>query len=202
VQRRTLLSLSAASLIAPHLSYSHDVNHQGKAPTPADPTRVPVRIIDRPVIDQDGHQVSFGRDVVADKLVVIDFIYTSCGTLCPLQSSLLSDLQEHVGDRLGRDVTFISLSIDPTVDNPARLKSEAEKFDAKAGWHFLTGKPKDIEVILTGMQAYVETPEDHPGFFLIGSSAEDVWSKLDGLPSPDLLYERLNDADRARARRR
>ena len=183
-------------------AWSHDVNHQGRPPVPADPSRVPVRVIDRPVIDQDGVTRQFGREVIGDRLVVVDFIYTDCGTLCPLQSSILADLQQKLGSRLGRDVSFISLSVDPLTDGPDRLKAEAERYGARPGWHFLTGRPKDIEVILTGMQAWVQTPEDHPGFFLVGSATEGNWSKLDGLPSPDLLLQKLDDAGRARARAR
>jgi protein SCO1/2 len=180
----------------------HDVNHQGRPPVQVDASRVAVRVVDRPVVDQDGITRSFGKDVVGDHLVVMDFIYTDCGTLCPLQSAILADLQDKLGDRLGRDVAFVSISVDPVVDQPDRLHEEAVRFDAKPGWHFLTGQPKDIEVILTGLQAWVETPEDHPGFFLVGSADQNDWSKLDGLPSPDQLMQRINAATLSRARQR
>ncbi|MDP9096729.1 MAG: SCO family protein [Pseudomonadota bacterium] len=195
----TLRALCAILALSATAARAHDVNHQGRPPLSADPSRVPVRIIDRPVVDQDGATAQFSRDVIGDKLVVVDFIYTSCGTLCPLQSSILADLQDKLGSRLGRDVAFVSLSVDPKTDGPDKLKAEAERYAAKPGWRFVTGQPKDIEVILTGMQAWVETPEDHPGFFLVGSAAESTWSKLDGLPSPDLLLERLDQAAHARA---
>lgn len=200
MNRRHFVLLAAAAA-ASRRADAHDVNHQGRAPTPADPFRVPIRLIDRPVLDQDGTTRRFATDVVGDHLVVVDFIYTSCGTLCPLQSSILADLQDLVGRRLGRDVRFLSLSVDPTVDDPKRLKAEAERYGAKPGWLFLTGAPKDMEIITTGLQAYVETPEEHPGFFLVGSAAESSWSKLDGLPAPDLLGEKLDLARRARAAR-
>ena len=190
-----------ALLSAPAAVRAHDVNHQGRAPVRADPSRVPVRIIDRPVVDQDGTAAPLGT-LIGDKLVVVDFVYASCGTLCPLQSSILADLQDKLGDRVGRDVALLSISVDPTVDRPERLKVEADRFGAKPGWRFLTGQRKDIEVILTGMQAWVETPEDHPGFFLVGSASEPTWSKLEGLPSPELLEERLAQAASARGKRR
>ncbi len=201
---RILAAAVTASLAlgAHGLASAHDTNHQGRAPVLADPSQVPVRVIDRPVVDQDGTARAFGRDVVGDRLVVVDFIYTDCGTLCPLQSAIMADLQDKLGDRLGRDVTFISLSVDPAADRPERLKTEAERYGAKPGWHFLTGQPKDVEVILTGMQAWVERPEDHPGFFLVGSARQGTWTKLDGLPSPDQLLEAVNAAASARARLR
>lgn len=181
---------------------AHDVNHQGRPPVQPDSSRVPVRIIDRPVVDQDGNSVRFGQDLVGDKIVVVDFIYTSCGTLCPLQSSILADLQAKLGARLERDVALISLTVDPWIDSSEKLKTEAEQFGARPGWRFVTGAPKDIEVILTGLQAWVETPEDHPGFFLVGSAAQNTWSKLDGLPTPELLLERVDEAANARAHAR
>ena len=186
------------TLAAP--GWAHDVNHQGRAPVQADPSQIPVRVIDRPVLDQDGASHVFGRDVVSDRIVVIDFIYTSCATLCPMQSAILADLQDKVGDRLGRDVALISISIDPVTDKPARLKAEADRFGAKPGWRFLTGLPNDIEVILTGMQAWVETPEDHPGFFLVGSARESHWRKLGSLSSPDQLLAAVAEATHAHVR--
>ncbi len=171
---------------------AHDVNHQGTAPVQGDPSVVPVRVIDRKVVDQDGVTHSFAKDIVGDHIVVVDFIYTSCGTLCPLQSAILADLQDKLGDRLGRDVTFISLSVDPVTDDPEKLHAEAERYQAKPAWRFLTGQPKDIEVILTGLQAWVETPEDHPGFFLVGAGGQEKWTKLDGLPTPDQLMEKID----------
>lgn len=195
------ISVAVAALFALAAPASaHDVNHQGRAPMQADLSQVPVRVIDRPVLDQDGTAHAFGREVVSDRIVVIDFIYTSCTTLCPMQSAIMADLQDRVGDRLGHDITFISVSIDPVIDQPARLKAEAERFGAKPGWRFLTGRPKDIEVILTGMQAWVETPEDHPGFFLVGSARESNWRKLGSLPSPDQLLAAIDSATHTHAR--
>lgn len=186
-----LLALSVGEPVA-----AHDVNHQGRPPLPTDAAEIPVKIVDRPVVDQDGVRASFAKTSVGRHLVVVNFIYTSCSTLCPLQSAILASLQDRLGDRLGRDVALLSITIDPAVDVPSRLHEQAERFGAKPGWRFLTGKPKDIEVILTGLQAWVETPEDHPGFFLVGSAEQRNWSKLDALASPDQLMQKIDDAGR------
>src|ERR1700732_3340952 len=94
MNRATLAWLAAIiALLGFGAAAGHDVNHQGRPPVQADASRLPVRVVDRPVVDQDGITRSFGKDVVGDHLVVMDFIYTSCGTLCPLQSAILADLQ-------------------------------------------------------------------------------------------------------------
>ncbi len=172
----------------------HDVNHQGRPPVRADASEVPIKVIDRPVVDQNGISRSFLHDVVGDRVVVADFIYTSCGTLCPLQSAILADLQDRLGGRLGRDVVLLSISVDPVNDQVPRLHEQAVLFGAKPGWLFLTGTPKDVEAILTGMQAWVETPEDHPGFFLVGNKAQAEWRKLDGMPTPAELLRQIDAA--------
>ena len=186
-----------AALSGTGAAMGHDVNHQGRPPIAADPSRVPIVIVDRPVIDQDGvpHALT---ELIGRHVVVVNFIYTSCGTLCPLQSAVLADLQDQLGSRLSRDVELLSISVDPVVDQVPRLHEQSVQFGARPGWAFLTGKPKDVEVILTGMQAWVETPEDHPGFFLVGAADQKHWYKLDGLPSPEALLDKIDAIARLR----
>lgn len=103
-----------------------------------------------PVIDQYGHNLKFYDDVLKDKIVVIDFIYTTCQDLCPLTTARMAQLYDKlgkVGVKVGRDVTFISMTVDPERDTPERMKAFADAFDAGPGWLFLTGKLQDIRAI-------------------------------------------------------
>lgn len=90
--------------------------------------------------DQDGRQVRFFDDLIKDKVVVINFIFTSCSDSCPLETARLRQVQKLLGDRVGQDIFFYSISIDPLSDTPEVLKAYAQRFKVGPGWKFLTGE--------------------------------------------------------------
>src|ERR1051325_3094644 len=96
------------------------------------------------LITQDGKKVRFYDDLVKGKVVAINLIYTTCKYSCPLETARLVQLQKLMGDRMGKDVFFYSISIDPEHDTPEVLKEYAEMYNAGPGWLFLTGKKEDI----------------------------------------------------------
>src|SRR5258708_5456056 len=100
-----------------------------------------------PLTTQDGKVVRFYDDLIKGKIVAIDLIYTTCQYACPLETARLVQVQKLLGDRMGRDVFFYSITIDPDHDTPAVLKDYAEKFGAGPGWLFLTGTQADIDLI-------------------------------------------------------
>src|SRR3982751_6295679 len=87
---------------------------------------------------QDGRQVSFYRDLVKGKVVAIDFVFTTCHSICPRRVRTFSQVQDLVGNRLAKDVFLISVSVDPDNDTPSRLKSWAAGFGARPGWTLVT----------------------------------------------------------------
>ena len=100
-----------------------------------------------PVVTQDGKTLRFYDDLLKGKIVVINFIYTSCQDICPIATARLAQVEEKLGEQMGRDFFFISMTVDPERDTPARLKEYADAFGAGPGWFFLTGKPEDIRAI-------------------------------------------------------
>jgi protein SCO1 len=100
-----------------------------------------------PVIDQNGRTLNFYDDVIKGKIVVISFIYTSCQDLCPLTTAKMAQLEDKLDGAVGRDLFFVSMSVDPENDTPERMKAFADAFDAGPGWLFLTGKVADIRAI-------------------------------------------------------
>src|SRR5437588_1670822 len=96
---------------------------------------------------QDGTKVHFYDDVLKGKSVVIDLIYTHCVDACPLETARLVQVQKMLGDRVGKDIFFYSISIDPSHDTPKVLKAYAEKYHVGQGWTFLNGKKADNEMI-------------------------------------------------------
>src|SRR6476469_3451728 len=80
--------------------------------------------------DQDGNKLKFYDDLLKDKIVAIELFYTHCLDTCPLETARLAQVQKVLGDRVGKDIFFYSLSIDPTRDTPEALKAYAQKYNA------------------------------------------------------------------------
>src|SRR5262249_48296207 len=100
-----------------------------------------------PLRTQDGTTVRFYDDLLKGKAVAINLIYTSCKDECPLETARLVQVQRLLGDHVGKDLSFYSISIDPTHDTPEVLKAYAAKFGVGPGWLFLTGEADDIKLI-------------------------------------------------------
>jgi protein SCO1/2 len=130
---------------------------------------------------QDGTKVHFYDDLIKGKIVVIDLIYTQCVDACPLETARLVQVQKMLGDRVGKDIFFYSISIDPTHDTPAVLKSYAEKFHVGPGWAFLTGKKEDIDLVSKKLGLYSEPdPNDRDGHMpavILGNEPTGQWMR-------------------------
>lgn len=101
-----------------------------------------------PLITHHGEKVRFYDDLIRDKIVLINFMLVECTEgLCPTVTANLRKVQDLLGERMGRDIFFYSISLQPKKDTPSILKEYAENFDIKPGWLFLTGKPADIETL-------------------------------------------------------
>ena len=101
-----------------------------------------------PLITHTGEKVRFYDDLIRDKTVLVSFFLVECTDgLCPTATANLRKVQDLLGERMGRDIFFYSISLKPKHDTPRILKEYAENFDIKPGWKFLTGKPADIDRI-------------------------------------------------------
>lgn len=135
------------------------------------------------VTDQDGISHRFYSDLVKGKTVAINFVFTSCKTSCPAAAALFAGVQHRLQQTVGREVTLLSISVDPTVDRPQQLQAYAAKFGAGSGWKFLTGVPYEIKRLLKGLGADVADKADHSPVILIGNEATGEWTRLYGLAS-------------------
>jgi len=174
-------------------------HHKAMLNKPVEPAKsTEVDLLDRTLVDQDGRQVRFVSDVIADKIVVMDFIYTSCTTVCPVLSALFGQVQAQLGDHLGEDVILVSVSVDPTRDTPQRLKAYAARHQAQPGWIWLTGPKTTMDDVLDGLGAYSPDFENHPSMVLVGDGRSGAWSRFFGFPSPDRIMEQVNTLQVAR----
>jgi cytochrome oxidase Cu insertion factor (SCO1/SenC/PrrC family) len=138
-------------------------------------------IPDVDVLDQNGNQLHFYSDLIKGKTVVINFIFTNCTTICPPLAATFARVQKEMGDKVGRDVHFISISVDPLTDTPERLKAWGAKFKAGPGWTFVTGDKQEIGRLLSALGASVARREDHSPAVLIGNDLKGVWTRTYGL---------------------
>jgi protein SCO1 len=145
----------------------------------------------------EGKTVHFYDDLIKGKTVAIDLIYTTCQYACPLETARMVQVQRVLGDRVGRDIFFYSITIDPEHDTPAVLKEYAEKYHVGPGWLFLTGKPSDIELISRKLGLYTEkdaaNPDGHTPTLLVGNQATGQWMRNSALDNPKFLARTIGD---------
>lgn len=177
----------------------HGVDRAAGEPAQAERVgSVKVRVLDLELLNQEGESVKFKSDVIGDKLIVMNFIYTTCTTACPILSLTFTRLQGLLGARLGAEVALVSVTVDPKTDTPARLKEFAWRHRAKPGWSFLTGDKSHITKVLSGLGVSVPRIDDHPVMILVGDGRLGVWTRHYGFPSPEQLLARLDELQLAR----
>jgi protein SCO1 len=130
-----------------------------------------------PVVTQDGKTFRFYDDLIKGKSVVISFIFTACRDFCPITTARLAQVEEKLGDAVGRDVFFISITVDPENDTPEKLKAYAEAFHAGPGWFFLTGKPADIRAINGKLGEKMRRLSEHRNEIVLGNDATGRWGR-------------------------
>lgn len=141
------------------------------------------------LIRDDGKHISLPKEMNDGRPVMLNFIFTSCGSVCPLMSQIFSQVQHRLG-RDARGLHLMSISIDPEQDTPARLREYADRFDAGPGWHHYTGT---VAASLTAQRAFDVYRGDkmsHSAVTLLRSAPGQPWRRIDGFVNPDrLLYE-------------
>jgi protein SCO1/2 len=136
-------------------------------------------------------------DLIKGKTVAIELIYTQCQFVCPLETARLAQVQALLGDRMGRDIFFYSISIDPAHDTPDALKSFARKYHAGPGWTFLTGKSSDIELLSKKLGLYAAPDPDnkdgHMPALLIGNESTGEWIRGSALDNPRMTATMISN---------
>ena len=166
---------------------------EGSVPSPS--AQFPkMNIPDVELLDQNGRKIHFYTDLVKGHTVVINFIFTTCTTICPPLGATFARVQKELGDKAGRDVRFISISVDPATDTPERLKAWGAKFHAGDGWTLLTGNKPQVDELLNALGASSARREDHSPTVLIGNNTHGNWTRTYGLAHTSQLVQIINDA--------
>ncbi len=141
-----------------------------------------------PLRTQDNRDVRFYDDLVKGKVVLINFMFTTCTSLCPRSTANLVKVQELLGDHADRDVFLVSISVDPDHDTPAVLKRYAERYHTRPGWTFVTGKREDVDLIRRGLGVRDNDDQSqHTGMLIYGNEAFGRWASTPVMHSPATL---------------
>lgn len=146
------------------------------------------------LINQDGKRVSFKNIIESDKPVILDFIFGTCTTICPVLSAGYVSLQKKLGEDSGR-IHLISISIDPENDSPKVMKEYLKRYRAKPGWDFLTGSRKDIDAVMRAFNAYIPNKMSHYALTLIHTpKSSDQWIRIYGIMSSSEFIDETRKA--------
>lgn len=167
-------------------------------PAQAQQRQKPLSIPDVNVQDQNGRTRKFYSDLVKDRVVVINFVFTSCKAICPQLGTTFSRLQNVLGERLGRDVFLISVSTDPETDSPARLKAWGEKFKAKDGWTLVTGQTAELTALLQTLTGDGPGKSMHSPSIVIVDEHKKTHRRAYGLETPERLVEMVDELVKSR----
>ena len=156
-------------------------------------------IPDAEVVDQNGKPLHFYSDLIKGKSVIVNFMFTSCTYICPMQGANFSRIQAALGDRLGKDVTLVSVTVDPVTDTPERLKAWGQRFGARAGWTLVTGTKAEMDKLLRALTGDPSGFKEHSAVAYIGNYDRGVWIRADALDAPARLINTLDNALRQKS---
>jgi len=138
--------------------------------------------------DQAGRPFAASELQGASGPLVVNFIFTTCTTICPVMTATFAQMRRELGAEADR-IRFVSITIDPEHDTPSALAEYAERFGAPPGWSFLTGSPADVERVLRALDAWVVSKTSHRAITLLRRSGDTGWVRLEGLGSGAALAD-------------
>jgi protein SCO1 len=158
---------------------------------------VELSVPDVQVVNQFGERVRFNSDVIRGRVAVITSFLTNCSAYCPITQEKLAQLGKVLGDKMGREVVFISVSVDAENDTPEHMKAWGEKFHVGPGWSLLSGKKEDVEALLKSLGLYVAIPQRHQSALLIGNQ-KSGWSRVSSWSTAEKLARIVDEHEGAK----
>jgi protein SCO1 len=144
------------------------------------------------LINQEGKSLRLYTDILKGNVVIINSFYSTCSGVCRVTIPVFKQLQESLGERVGKDVRLVSITVDPQNDTPETLKQYAAGVGAKPGWEFLTGDKQTVDDVLYKFGLYADAKEDHSNVFIVGNEPTGLWKKVLGIAPP---YEILRSVE-------
>jgi cytochrome oxidase Cu insertion factor (SCO1/SenC/PrrC family) len=145
------------------------------------------------LVDQDRQSHAFFSDLLAPRAVLINAAFVGCSSACPLLTQQLTRVRDSLGVRFGKDIWFLSITVDPLSDGPDELKRFAQRQGADGpGWRFLGGKRDDVQRVLSRLGLWVDAPDAHQTGLVAGRAAAGHWGKLRPDGSPQDMVQQLS----------
>ncbi|MDX6484336.1 MAG: hypothetical protein QOE95_2107 [Gaiellaceae bacterium] len=149
------------------------------------------------LVTHEGKKVRFYDDLIRDKIVVINFMYSKCEGICPGITTNLVKMQRMLGDRVGKDIFMYSFSLKPEQDTPQELAEYARMHKVGPGWQYLTGAPADLELLrrklgFTDPDPLVDADKsNHIGNVRYGNEPLQRWAACPGMTKPEMIIESI-----------
>lgn len=148
------------------------------------------------LLDSSGAPAPLLAQLDTDAPVLLNFVFTSCTAVCPVQSATFAQLQAQLA-AAGQRFRMLSIDIDPEQDTPARLRDYARKYQAGPDWRFLTGKPDDIIAVQRAFAAYRGGKMNHAPLTLLRATRQAPWVRVEGFASAAALLHAYRQAPRS-----
>ena len=155
-----------------------------------------VQVPDVEVRDQHGRKLYLYSDLIKDRIVVVNFFFTTCTFVCPSQGRALAQLQERLGGRLGKEVFIVSISKDPRTDTVAKLKRWSKEFKVGPGWTLVTGEEAVMEKVLWQLVGERPGPSQHFPLLYVGNDRTGEWKSVGGLSAPERVIDIIEQIKR------
>jgi protein SCO1/2 len=149
----------------------------------------------------EGRKVKFYDDLLKDKIVIINFMYVKCEGTCPGTTANLVKVQKLLGDRVGKDIFMYSITLKPEEDTPDKLAAYAKAYKVGPGWQFLTGDPKDVELLRQKLGFIDRDPvrdankSNHIGMLRWGTEPHTLWAGCPGSLAPNKIVKEISLVD-------
>lgn len=149
----------------------------------------------------EGKKVKFYDDLLKDKIVLINFMYVKCEGKCPGTTANLVKVQKLLGERIGKDIFMYSITLKPDEDTPEKLAAYARAYKVGPGWQFLTGDPKDIELLRQKLGFIDRDPvrdadkSNHIGMLRWGNEPHTLWAGCPGSLAPNKIVKEISLVD-------
>jgi protein SCO1/2 len=189
MQARSVVGILAALWLSSSAALAHDGDKHVVAWPGGSAYERSVRaytIPDVVLVDADARPVRLRELLASDDPVMMNFVFTTCSTICPIMVKVFADVPSRLGPA-ARNLRMISISIDPENDTPAQLKSYAKNFGADLKWHFLTGRVEDINTVQRAFGTYSGDKMSHEPLTLMREGRGRSWVRIDGFANPDQL---------------